>query len=132
MYLTEIFVRGNVIGDVMFYGSGAGKLPTASAVVADVVDATKHLGTNIMTIWSNKKLTLISIKKSSHRFFVRIGRDNEEIKTEVSKIFGQIQVVKAKDVTGEFAFITEPMTEAEYSEKAANLKDIVSMIRVRF
>ncbi|MDU6265932.1 MAG: homoserine dehydrogenase [Anaerocolumna aminovalerica] len=127
-----IFVRGNVIGDVMFYGSGAGKLPTASAVVADVVDAIKHLGTNIMTIWSSKKLDLISIKESSHRFFVRIGRDNEETKAEVSKIFGQFQVVKPKDVMGEFAFITEPMTEAEYSEKAAALKDIVSMIRVRF
>ena len=35
----------------MFYGSGAGKLPTASAVVSDVVDAAKHIGTNIMTIW---------------------------------------------------------------------------------
>ena len=49
-----IFVRGNVIGDVMFYGSGAGKLPTASAVVADVVDIAKHLNKNIWTIWSNK------------------------------------------------------------------------------
>lgn len=127
-----IFVRGNVIGDVMFYGSGAGKLPTASAVVADVVDATKHLGTNIMTIWSSKKLDLISIKESAHRFFVRISEDNKEAKANVSKIFGQVQVVKAKDVNGEFAFITEPMTEAEYSEKAAELKDIVSMIRVRF
>ena len=49
---NAIFVRGNFIGDVMFYGSGAGKLPTASAVVSDVVDAAKHIGTNIMTIWS--------------------------------------------------------------------------------
>ena len=44
-----IFVRGNVIGDVMFYGAGAGKLPTASAVVADVIDAVKHKGKNIIT-----------------------------------------------------------------------------------
>lgn len=127
-----IFVRGNVIGDVMFYGSGAGKLPTASAVVADVVDATKHLGTNIMTIWSSKKLDLIDIKKASHRFFVRIGKENEEVKAKVSNIFGRVQVVKAKDVTNEYAFITESMTEEEYREKAANLTDIVSMIRVRF
>ena len=55
MCLT-VYVRGNVIGDVMFYGSGAGKLPTASAVVADVVDAAKHLNKNIWTIWSSKNL----------------------------------------------------------------------------
>ena len=42
-----IFVHGNVLGDAMFYGSGAGKLPTASAVVADIVDMTKHKNTNI-------------------------------------------------------------------------------------
>mgnify|MGYP002243239358 CR=1 FL=1 len=41
-----VFLRGNVLGDAMFYGSGAGKLPTASAVVADVVDMTKHQNTN--------------------------------------------------------------------------------------
>ena len=50
-----IFVNGNMLGDTMFYGKGAGKLPTASAVVADVVDAVKHQGTNIMTIWEQDK-----------------------------------------------------------------------------
>lgn len=127
-----IFVSGNVIGDVMFYGSGAGKLPTASAVVADVVDATKHLGTNIMTIWSSKKLNLINVKSASHRFFVRIGKNNEEMKEKVSRIFHNVQVVKAKDVSDEYAFITEYMAEEEYYKKASELTDIVSMIRVRF
>ena len=51
---NAIFVHGNVLGDAMFYGSGAGKLPTASAVVADVVDAAKHLNRNIMMNWSSK------------------------------------------------------------------------------
>lgn len=127
-----IFVRGNVIGDVMFYGSGAGKLPTASAVVADVVDATKHLGTNIMTIWSSKKLDLVNVKKASHRFFVRMGKDNVEIREKVSKIFPNVQMVNAKDVSGEYAFITDYMTEEEYYKKASELTDIVGMIRVRF
>ncbi|MDE7061228.1 MAG: homoserine dehydrogenase, partial [Lachnospiraceae bacterium] len=48
---NAILVRGNFLGDIMFYGKGAGKLPTASAVVSDVVDAVKHSGTNVMTIW---------------------------------------------------------------------------------
>ncbi len=69
--LNGILVKGNVIGDVMFYGAGAGKLPTASAVVADVVDAAKHIKTNIMTLWSSKKLNLDDIKNSEKRFFVR-------------------------------------------------------------
>ena len=55
---NAIFVHGNVLGDAMFYGSGAGKLPTASAVVADVVDAGKHLNRTIMAFWSSKKLEL--------------------------------------------------------------------------
>jgi homoserine dehydrogenase len=62
----------------MFYGSGAGKLPTASAVVADVVDATKHRGTNIMTIWSNKKLALSDRMESESGFFVRVPEEEEE------------------------------------------------------
>lgn len=51
---NAVFVNGNMLGDAMFYGSGAGKLPTASAVVADVVDEAKHLHRNIMTMWKMK------------------------------------------------------------------------------
>lgn len=73
-----ILVRGNVLGDVMFYGSGAGKLPTASAVVADVVDAAKHVGTNIMTLWSSKKLALSSSEEAESVFFVRVPAEEKE------------------------------------------------------
>ena len=51
---NAVFVRGNMLGDAMFYGSGAGKLPTASAVVADVVDAAKHLHRNVVTRWDEE------------------------------------------------------------------------------
>jgi hypothetical protein len=70
--LNGILVKGDVIGDVMFYGAGAGKYPTASAVVADIVDEAKHLHTNIMTIWSSKKLSLESMNTLKNKFFVRI------------------------------------------------------------
>ena len=56
---NAIFVRGNVLGDAMFYGSGAGKLPTASAVVADVVEMAKNVDKNIPVEWSSKKLESI-------------------------------------------------------------------------
>lgn len=127
-----IFVRGNVIGDVMFYGSGAGKLPTASAVVADVVDAVKHLGTNIMTIWSSKKLELASIDEATHQYFVRVAETCEDTKKKVATLFPNAKPVVVEGVTGEFAFVTEEMSEKEYKEKAKELNNIISMIRVRF
>lgn len=65
---NAIFVHGNVLGDAMFYGSGAGKLPTASAVVADVVDEAKHLNRNIMTMWKEEKLQLEDKADSKRRF----------------------------------------------------------------
>lgn len=77
---NAVFVHGNVLGDAMFYGSGAGKLPTASAVVADVVDEAKHLNKNVMTMWESEKVELFPIEETSKRFFVRISGDAEAMK----------------------------------------------------
>jgi homoserine dehydrogenase len=127
-----IFVRGNVIGDVMFYGSGAGKLPTASAVVADVVDAAKHLGKNIWTIWSSKKLELTDINKVEHRFFIRVASDSQDIRERAAKLFGTVEEVAADGITGEYAFITPNLTEQDLKAKKESLPEILSVIRVRF
>ncbi len=127
-----IFVRGNVIGDVMFYGSGAGKLPTASAVVADVVDAAKHLEKNIWTIWSSRKLELSDINLVKHRFFIRVEGDKVLAKSEVKKLFGEVEEVVAPGVDNEYAFITESMTEQDMKEKKEYLDGVISTIRVRF
>lgn len=124
---NAIFVKGNLLGDVMFYGAGAGKLPTASAVVSDVVDATKHLGTNIMTIWSSKKLELADINEMEQRFFVRVPSSEEE---RVKKVFGNVEDVPA-GLVGDYGFITEKMTEREYKQKVAGFS-VRSMIRVGF
>ena len=129
---NAIFVHGNVLGDAMFYGSGAGKLPTASAVVGDVVDAAKHLDTNVMVGWSSKKLELMDVKNVENRFFVRMGGSYTENLPKVEEVFGQVDSKVLAEVNGEFAFITGKMTEVEYQEKAAKLDDIRGMIRVRF
>ena len=123
-----IFVKGNVLGDTMFYGKGAGKLPTASAVVADVIDAAKHVGTNIMTIWSSEKLELADIEDAKHRFFVRVPMTEKE---EARKLFGEVQEVEA-GMEGEFSFITEMMKEKAFKEKSASLTGMLSKIRVAF
>ncbi|MFW5646354.1 MAG: homoserine dehydrogenase [Acetivibrio ethanolgignens] len=122
-----IFVRGNLLGDVMFYGAGAGKYPTASAVVSDVVDAVKHLGTNIMTIWSSEKLELADYKDASRRFFVRVPVAQED---KARELFGRVQEIDA-GILGDFGFITPVMTEREYEEKAKDL-EVRSMLRMDF
>ena len=128
---NAIFVHGNVLGDAMFYGSGAGKLPTASAVVADVVDEARHLNRSIMAFWSSKKLELTDISNSSRKFFVRVKGTPETELAKVQAVFGNVQPVVVADVDGEFGFVTEEMTEAEYKAKAENFGEVLGMIRVR-
>ncbi|NLL01128.1 MAG: homoserine dehydrogenase [Clostridiales bacterium] len=125
-----IYVRGNVIGDVMFYGSGAGKLPTASAVVADVVDAAKHLNKNIWTIWSSKKLELVDIGSVKHRFFIRLNKDKETL-AHIKELFGEdIELVQV--VEDELAFITPLITENDMKDKKEHISGLLGSIRVRF
>ncbi len=126
---NAIFAKGNVLGDVMFYGSGAGKLPTASAVVADVVDAAKHLHRNIMTFWSSQKLELTDLSDAKRHFFVRVKGNKKTDVIKMAEIFGPIEVVTA-DLAGEFGFITGEYTEAEYKERAARTDAVIHMIRV--
>ncbi len=127
---NAIFVHGNVLGDAMFYGSGAGKLPTASAVVADVVDEAKHLHRNIMTMWKSDKLNLLSIKDTSKRFFVRIKGDCNAMKAYLDSCFGPVEIVTVEGLDGEFGFVTEKMTEGKYEEIAKGFPGIMHMIRV--
>ncbi len=126
---NAIFAKGNVLGDVMFYGSGAGKLPTASAVVADVVDAAKHLHRSIMTFWSTKKLELTDISQAKRRFFVRARGEGREDVLRMAELFGPIETVQA-DLDGEFGFVTGEFTEAEYRERAAKTDAILHRIRM--
>lgn len=119
-----IFVHGNVLGDAMFYGSGAGKLPTASAVVADVVDMVKHQHTNIFIDWTSEKMELVDYKASKNAFFVRTSSDE----ATVEAAFGKVCYVKGIEA-GEVAFTTEEMSEAEFEDKAAQIA-LINRIRL--
>ena len=122
---NAVFVHGNMLGDSMYYGKGAGKLPTASAVVSDVVDCARHIGKTIMCFWDDERVTLTGIEEASRKFFVRVAADKEK---EAIAAFESMAVVEA-DVPGEFAFITDVMTEKEFNEKAEKV-GIISRIRV--
>ncbi len=126
---NAVFVHGNVLGDAMFYGSGAGKLPTASAVVADVVDEAKHLHRNIMTNWSSRPLKLMTMDEVEGRFFVRVKGTTVE---QVEAVFDNVQIVNLKNLPGEFGFITECMKQGTYEEKVHKLNgNVITMIRVK-
>ena len=127
---NAIFVHGNVLGDAMFYGSGAGKLPTASAVVADVVDEAKHLHRNIMTMWKSDKLELLPFEDTSKRFFVRISGEPEALKAHVESKFGPVEIIRADGLEGEFGFLTGVLTERVYEENAKEFPGILHRIRV--
>ena len=124
---NSILVKGNTLGEVMFYGSGAGKLPTASAVVADVIDVTKNQGRNIVTIWSSKKLTPADRMEMESSFFVRVPAAEA---AKAKNVFGDIAEVSA-DVADEFAFVTKKMTEKAFEEKAAQMT-VLNRIRTEW
>lgn len=119
-----VFMHGNMLGDTMFYGKGAGKLPTASAVVSDVVDEAKHMGKNIMTIWEEEKIELGNILDRECKFFARV----KSSKADVENTFGTVTYVEIPDVTDEVAFVTDVISEGDFQEKIKNL-DLVSRIR---
>ncbi len=119
-----IFINGNMLGDTMFYGKGAGKLPTASAVVSDVVDAVKHQGTNIMTIWEEEKITLGDMNNFECKYFVRVKDTNSE--SDIQKAFGDVEYVDA-GIQGEKAFLTNVMSEGSFKTKSSSLDVIYSL-----
>ena len=127
---NSIFVHGNMLGDAMFYGSGAGKLPTASAVVADVIDAAKHLHKTIMTNWTNEKMTLMDPDSVEGRFFVRVKDTSLD---EVDKAFGKVDAIIEPDaLPDEFGFVTCLMTQGEYKERVKALgENVLGMIRMK-
>lgn len=127
---NAIFVKGDMLGDSMFYGSGAGKLPTASAVVGDVVEAAKNPNRSMMSTWDSEKLELIGKEDTLKKFFVRVSGNADALLGKVQDVFGQVEVVTLKDNENEFGFVTEVMSEGCYEACAAKMPEICHMIRV--
>ena len=121
-----ILVHGNTLGNTMYYGAGAGKLPTASAVVSDIIDCVKHIGKTVFCFWDAEKLQLSSMDDSVKRFFVRVA-DADFAKAQ--EVFGDVEVIEA-GVAGEKGFFTKAMSEKEFNEKSAQIGNVLSRIRV--
>lgn len=127
---NAIFVNGNELGDVMFYGSGAGKLPTASAVVSDIVDAVAHINENIDMAWDSCELELSSVENAMHRFFVRVSGNESEKLSQVTGVFGKVDTVTVDEITGEFGFVTDVISEQKFAENISKLEGVLSTIRI--
>ena len=123
-----ILVKGNMLGTTMYYGSGAGKLPTTSAVVADIIEAAGHLNDNVKLGWTGEKLSIADMESSAHRYFVRVEGSAAQKADMLKAVFGQTEVIELEGAA-EFAVLTDKMTEAEFKEKAACVPGMIKFIR---
>jgi len=137
---NAIVVKGDAIGEAMFYGRGAGKLPTASAVVADIIEIVKHWGSCGGYDWNVAEgSNVIDIMETKTKYLVRIKTDNEnEAKELVSSLYGNVEWLKPLKVQqkDELAFVTENILEREHKEKFEVIKnskavrELVNTIRI--
>lgn len=122
--MNAVLVRGNALGDAMFSGSGAGSLPTASAVVADVIDCAKHLNGTIRTDYSAAPLSLIPADEVERPFFARTTSSEEEVRA----VFGDVRFASVEGLDEERGFLTSIMPEKEFKEKAKKIS-LIKFIR---
>ena len=112
-----IMVKGNMLGVSMFYGSGAGKLPTASAAVADIIEAAQNLDHNLAIGWSGEKQAIESMDQARFRYFVRVAGSCRNKEQDVKRAFGKVEVVELYGMD-EFAVLTSEMSEGEFRAAA--------------
>lgn len=117
---NAIMVRGDAIGDVMFYGRGAGKLPTASAVVADIIDEVKHLHARKYLFWEHGSEDYVAdIAQEPSRFLLRFACDDPAAGEQQARaLFGDItRVCPEKEDGTVLAFVTPLMEEANVASR---------------
>ena len=133
---NAILVRGDATGDVVFYGKGAGKLPTASAVVSDIVSAVKHSDTSRSLTWVDSDQSFIRpFDEFICSNYVRLSAKNTEVTMAVIKaVFGNVEYLTSKNQPkNELAFITDIMSEKEALDRCEKVSDgaeILQRIRV--
>ena len=123
-----ILIRGNMLGVTMLYGSGAGKLPTASAVLADIIEAAKNMDRNVPFGWHEGQTVPEPMEDSLHRYLIRFkGSDSAKAKA----VFADAEAVSPDgEAAGEeFALFTGVMREKDMQAAAAQFDNIIKVIR---
>lgn len=129
--INGVKVRGNSVGEVLFVGAGAGKMPTASAVVTDVVDCVINMGDNRTIFWDLEKLELNNIEDMESKYFVRLMGNPDNRREQLKKAFGDIKEIMLSGVTDEFAITTPMMTEKKFNEIIEKIDGVENRIRLR-
>ena len=127
---NAILVRGDATGDVVFYGKGAGKLPTASAVVSDIIIAGKQKSSSISLQWEDSQQDFVLDYKSlDNKFYVRIVSDNKQAALErAEKLFGKLEMLhRDGEAADEAAFITEAINESKFEEYCGQLAEVAEI-----
>lgn len=126
---NAVMVKGNTLGTVMFYGSGAGKLPTASAVVSDIVEISGHMNDNIPTGWTEEKQPVAPMGEVTFSYFIRLAGKAADKSPAVRAAFGETEIIEIPGLD-EFAAVTKDMTEDEFKKLSDEFKaDILQVIR---
>ena len=124
--MNGIVVRGNAVGDLMFYGAGAGKLPTASAVAADVIDAVKHMRLRKLLSWGEGGADAVAdASQLESAWYVRTGATQEKVERE----FGKVVFAKS-DIDGTTGFRTAVMSGNKVKELLGRGVTALSLFRV--
>ncbi len=133
---NAIMVTGDAVGDCLFYGRGAGKFPTASAVVGDIIDAAKHEGKDIVSLnWeeSDNRDFIRPYKSAEVSIYARIRTENQDadsLKSEITNLFGYVDFIPRKQRSQhELAFITPAMVESEIDERLKKLTEKCKLMK---
>jgi len=122
-----IMVRGDATGDVVFYGKGAGKLPTASAVVADVIDCVKHFKARKYLFWEDAKPGYVEpYENMVEDVFIRAkGNDSDAAFEVVEQVFeGAERLIRREEEEGEIGFTVKDVKVKELETRFARLKEL--------
>lgn len=123
---NAIMVKGNMVGDTLFYGQGAGKLATASAIVADIVDCAVNKGKTIECLWKDEDAVLAKDSEKYFSYFVRVKKDSFE---EISKSLAAEKVLDSE--ADEIGFVSAKISEEEFFKIKDNYEaSIINYIRI--
>ncbi len=122
---NAVLIKGNMLGTSMYYGSGAGKLPTASAVVADMIEEAQNLNCHVSMGWSDEKLKVQPSDNSVYRYFLRISGKFEELHHAAEHYLGECRIALLEGLN-EFAVLTEPMEKSAFEQARGRLSEMLA------
>ncbi|MBQ1850316.1 MAG: homoserine dehydrogenase [Lachnospiraceae bacterium] len=119
---NAILVKGNMLGEAMFYGKGAGKLATASAVVGDVIDCARHMGKEIPCFWDAEDAVVADAGKHVYAYYLRAKKNAKEA---LQALLPGGEFIELADRAQDLAYFTQPMAQNAFEKVCEGLGDLV-------